>query len=107
MQEIHIERASRRGLVSNLYQGRVSRVPPGMQAAFVDIGLERTAFLHAADIAGDSSARTGAGTATAAGDDLAADTVVDASFADPAAAQDIRRRRRSGGCPPRPVIKGP
>src|SRR5438874_13284327 len=51
VQEIHIERASRRGLVSNLYKGRVSRVLPGMQAAFVDIGLERTAFLHAADIA--------------------------------------------------------
>ena len=51
LQEIHIERASRRGLVSNLYKGRVSRVLPGMQAAFVDIGLERTAFLHAADIA--------------------------------------------------------
>jgi ribonuclease G len=51
LQEIHIERASRRGLVSNLYKGRVSRVLPGMQAAFVDIGLDRTAFLHAADIA--------------------------------------------------------
>jgi len=51
VQEIHIERASRRGLVSNLYKGRVSRVLPGMQAAFVEIGLERTAFLHAADIA--------------------------------------------------------
>src|SRR2546421_8637062 len=51
VQEIYIERTSRRGLVSNLYKGRVSRVLPGMQAAFVDIGLERTAFLHAADIA--------------------------------------------------------
>ncbi len=51
VQEIHIERTSRRGLVSNLYKGRVSRVLPGMQAAFVEIGLERTAFLHAADIA--------------------------------------------------------
>ena len=51
LQEIHIERASRRGLVGNLYKGRVSRVLPGMQAAFVEIGLERTAFLHAADIA--------------------------------------------------------
>ena len=51
LQEIYIERTSRRGLVSNLYKGRVSRVLPGMQAAFVDIGLERTAFLHAADIA--------------------------------------------------------
>ena len=51
VQEMHIERTSRRGLVSNLYKGRVSRVLPGMQAAFVEIGLERTAFLHAADIA--------------------------------------------------------
>jgi ribonuclease G len=50
-QELYIERASRRGLVSNLYKGRVSRVLPGMQAAVVDIGLGRTAFLHAADIA--------------------------------------------------------
>jgi ribonuclease G len=50
-QELYIERASRRGLVGNLYKGRVSRVLPGMQAAFIDIGLERTAFLHASDIA--------------------------------------------------------
>ncbi|HNP35171.1 MAG TPA: ribonuclease G [Woeseiaceae bacterium] len=51
LQEIFIERAARRGLISNIYKGRVSRVLPGMQAAFIDIGLERTAFLHASDIA--------------------------------------------------------
>jgi ribonuclease G len=51
LQEIYLERVSRRGLVGNLYKGRVSRVLPGMQAAFVEIGLARTAFLHAADIA--------------------------------------------------------
>jgi ribonuclease G len=51
LQEVYLERVSRRGLVGNLYKGRVSRVLPGMQAAFVEIGLERTAFLHAADIA--------------------------------------------------------
>ena len=50
-QELYVERASRRGLVGNLYRGRVSRVLPGMQAAFVDVGLARTAFLHADDIA--------------------------------------------------------
>jgi ribonuclease G len=49
--ELFIERQSRRGIVSNLYKGRVQRVLPGMQAAFIDVGLERTAFLHAADIA--------------------------------------------------------
>jgi len=50
LQELFIERPSRRGLISNIYKGRVSRVLPGMQAAFIDIGLERTAFLHASDI---------------------------------------------------------
>jgi ribonuclease G len=50
LQEIFIERAARRGLISNIYRGKVSRVLPGMQAAFIDIGLERTAFLHASDI---------------------------------------------------------
>ena len=51
LREIFIERANRRGLVGNIYKGRVCRVLPGMQAAFVDIGLERAAFLHASDIA--------------------------------------------------------
>jgi ribonuclease G len=51
LQEVYIERAGRRGLISNIYKGSVLRVLPGMQAAFVDIGLERTAFLHASDIA--------------------------------------------------------
>jgi len=51
LQEIFIERANRRGLVGNIYKGRVCRVLPGMQAAFVDVGLDRAAFLHASDIA--------------------------------------------------------
>jgi len=51
LQEVLLERSSRRGLISNIYKGRVQRVLPGMQAAFVDVGLERTAFLHASDIA--------------------------------------------------------
>ena len=50
VQELHIERAQCRGLVSNVYMGRVVRVLPGMQSAFIDIGLERAAFLHVADI---------------------------------------------------------
>ncbi len=53
LQEIFIERARRRGLVGNIYKGRVCRVLPGMQAAFVDVGLERAAFLHASDIEQD------------------------------------------------------
>ncbi|MFN0317845.1 MAG: ribonuclease G [Burkholderiales bacterium] len=50
VQELHVERASSRGLVGNVYLGVVSRVLPGMQSAFIDIGLDRAAFLHVADI---------------------------------------------------------
>lgn len=50
LQEIYIERTEARGLVGNIYKGKVCRVLPGMQAAFVDIGLQRAAFLHASDI---------------------------------------------------------
>jgi len=50
VQELLVERTANRGLVGNLYMGRVARVLPGMQSAFVDIGLERAAFLHVADI---------------------------------------------------------
>jgi len=50
VQELLVERAASRGLVGNLYVGRVARVLPGMQSAFIDIGLERAAFLHVADL---------------------------------------------------------
>ncbi len=50
LQEVSLERNSHLGYVGNIYKGTVSRVLPGMQAAFIDIGLERTAFLHASDI---------------------------------------------------------
>ncbi|WP_428240219.1 ribonuclease G [Gynuella sp.] len=50
VQEVYIERSQNRGIVGNIYRGKVVRVLPGMQAAFVDIGLERAAFIHASDI---------------------------------------------------------
>ena len=50
VQELHLERALERGLVGNIYLGKVARVLPGMQSAFIDIGLERAAFLHVADL---------------------------------------------------------
>lgn len=50
LQEIFIERGNRRGLVGNIYMGKVVRVLPGMQAAFIDMGHERTAFLHVSDM---------------------------------------------------------
>ena len=50
LQEVWIERANKRGLVGNIYMGKVDRVLPGMQAAFVNIGLEKSAFLHVSDV---------------------------------------------------------
>ncbi len=50
VQDLHIERSSHRGIAGNVYLGCVKRVLPGMQSAFIDIGLERSAFLHVADI---------------------------------------------------------
>ena len=65
LQELHIERGWRRGVVGNIYKGKVQRVMPGMQAAFVDIGLERAAFLHANDVV-----RPPVGTGNGDGDSL-------------------------------------
>src|SRR6476659_2867365 len=50
VQELHVERTLSRGMTGNIYLGKVVRVLPGMQSAFIDIGLERAAFLHVADI---------------------------------------------------------
>lgn len=50
LQEVWVERVSKRGLVGNLYRGRVVRVLPGMQAAFVDVGLGKATFLHVSDV---------------------------------------------------------
>ncbi len=55
VQEVMIERVDRRGLVGNIYKGKICRVLPGMQAAFVEIGLDRAAFLHASDIFNSSN----------------------------------------------------
>ena len=50
LQEVQIERVARKGLVGGIFKGCVSRVMPGMDAAFVDIGLEKAAFIHASDV---------------------------------------------------------
>ncbi|MBQ8707367.1 MAG: ribonuclease G [Succinivibrionaceae bacterium] len=50
LQEVHVERQTKLGMVGNIYKGRVTRILPGMQAAFVDIGMDKAAFLHASDI---------------------------------------------------------
>jgi len=59
LQELHIERTLSRGIVGNIFKGKVARVLPGMQAAFVDIGLTKNGFLHAADIARNAPAFAG------------------------------------------------
>ena len=48
--QFHLQRPTEKGLVGNIYRGRVVRVLPGMQAAFIDIGLERTGFLYVDDV---------------------------------------------------------
>lgn len=63
VQELHVERTLERGLVGNVYLGKVTRVLPGMQSAFIDIGLERAAFLHVADLVGQMQQRHNEGTA--------------------------------------------
>lgn len=86
LQELFVERVNKRGLVGNIYKGRVSRVLPGMQAAFVDIGLDRAAFLHAADIwfpqrndevVGESYLREGISTLCSEGQDIVVQVVKD------------------------------
>ena len=79
VQEVHLERTLERGLVGNVYLGKVSRVLPGMQSAFIDIGLDRAAFLHVADLMPNINAKHNAPRSrdpvpapTAAGDNLSA-----------------------------------
>ncbi|MGZ3494977.1 MAG: Rne/Rng family ribonuclease, partial [Thermodesulfobacteriota bacterium] len=50
--ELYIERTKDRGIMGNIYKGKVVKVLPGMQAAFVDIGLEKAAFLYVSDVHG-------------------------------------------------------
>ncbi len=85
LQEVHIERTRKRGIVGNIYKGRVARILPGMQAAFIEIGLERAAFLHVSDIrrepgelqagAGSSEQGKGIKIAAKAGTGVGADAI--------------------------------
>lgn len=54
VQELHIERSLQQGILGNIYKGRVNRLLPGIQAAFVDIGFERAGFLHVSDVTGQA-----------------------------------------------------
>ena len=89
--EIHIERAQQRHIAGNVYLGRVMRVMPGMQAAFVDIGLEKSGFIHSSDVF-DGSLPAGSG------DDLdEGDLLSDFDLADTESADDTGTAPRRGG----------
>ena len=58
--EFHVEKSDSYNIVGNIYKGRVMNVLPGMQAAFVDVGLEKNAFLYVGDMMADKSELVGA-----------------------------------------------
>ncbi|MBI2725266.1 MAG: ribonuclease G [Polaromonas sp.] len=66
LQELQVERTLERGLVGNVYLGKVARVLPGMQSAFIDIGLDKAAFLHVADLMSSINSRHADGDAASA-----------------------------------------
>ena len=110
--ELHLERNEHRGLAGNIYKGRVTRVLPGMQAAFVDIGLDKAGFLHVSDFREEDGAFGAAGEEITddegdvdidrVGGDGAAPPISEnggeaAAEAEPAQAGSRRRGRRGGG----------
>jgi hypothetical protein len=104
VQELHVERTLERGLVGNVYLGKVARVLPGMQSAFIDIGLERAAFLHVADLhPAGSGLPTAAAAATRHADREAGLRRPDA---DGAGHQGRRSAPRARGCPRQVSIAG-
>ena len=110
VQEVHLERTLERGLVGNIYLGKVSRVLPGMQSAFIDIGLDRAAFLHVADlmpniVAKHAAPRDRAATAPAPSGDPAGDPAVTSNrVLTPDPVQPIERR--SSRTPSAPRARG-
>ena len=102
VQDVYVERSLERGLVGNVYLGKVSRVLPGMQSAFIDIGLDRAAFLHVADLMPNIAARH-------AGKDKLAATSASAGAALPApeAALPIERQIFEGQALMVQVLKDP
>jgi len=82
--ELYIERKRERGIAGNIYKGRVERVLPGMQAAFVNIGAEKSAYLHVSDVRGTP-------------DDLKRLLSGDSSKSDDEDEEEADRRRESGG----------
>ncbi|WP_411882272.1 ribonuclease G [Polaromonas sp. YR568] len=97
IQELHVERTLERGLVGNVYLGKVARVLPGMQSAFIDIGLDRAAFLHVADLMSSINSRHADSDAQAAG----------AAAAAPASPQPIEKQLFEGQAVMVQVLKDP
>lgn len=96
VQEIYLERARSRGLVGNIYKGKVVRVLPGMQAAFVDIGLERAGFIHASDFASNALASREAAASNGSAEAGGLSARAPASGNGEPAVKDIRELVREG-----------
>jgi ribonuclease G len=96
VQELQVERTLERGLVGNVYLGKVVRVLPGMQSAFIDIGLDRAAFLHVADLMSSINSRHAEPEAQASG-----------TAATPAALQPIEKQLFEGQALMVQVLKDP
>src|SRR5438874_495340 len=92
--EYYLERKNEKGIVGNIYKGRVVRVLPGMQAAFVDIGLDKAAFLYVGDIVSDP---------TFPGFSEEMDITAGAAFGDPIEAEDLAEPSEDALAPPAPV----
>ncbi len=105
VQEVHIERALERGLVGNIYLGKVSRVLPGMQSAFIDIGLDRAAFLHVADLMPNIAAKHAGGREAGSGE--AAKPGKSAGLLQPDPVQPIERQIFEGQSLMVQVLKDP
>ena len=103
VQDVYVERALERGLVGNVYLGKVSRVLPGMQSAFIDIGLDRAAFLHVADLMPNIAARHAGKDRPAAGASASAGAALPA----PEAALPIERQIFEGQALMVQVLKDP
>ena len=107
--ELHIERESSQGTLGNIYLGKVSRVLPGMQAAFIDVGLERAAFLHVEDLIRPAdfeaylSGKGGRGGAAAENEDRASGPAVEEALAAEEAVNEAQAAAEAG----REVIEAP
>ncbi len=91
LSELYLDRQSKKDFVGNIYKGKVAKVLPGMQAAFIDIGLEKAAFLHVSDLSTDTEP---------------GDTLMDGDAEEDEQAPEMPRPRRQSGRPIEDLLQG-